>query len=152
MGASVRRSKMTGYPPNQCQSVEMLTSVAWRLQSRRSRDGKDTGTRAWEEETKGCGRLADTGTRARRKKRRGAGLVLCFGLKIGKGRYGYLTNTKVKLILVTTDLDVRDVDVRNLIHVVKSIRRISFVTSLSVLCISSDISGISTDINVSWTK
>nr|XP_016492787.1 PREDICTED: trafficking protein particle complex subunit 2-like protein [Nicotiana tabacum] len=28
-------------------------------------------------------------------------------------RYGYLTNTKVKLILVTTDLDVRDADVRN---------------------------------------
>ncbi|WMV13271.1 hypothetical protein MTR67_006656 [Solanum verrucosum] len=27
--------------------------------------------------------------------------------------YGYLTNTKVKLILVTTDLDVRDADVRN---------------------------------------
>ncbi|CAN1192531.1 Trafficking protein particle complex subunit 2-like protein [Linum perenne] len=27
--------------------------------------------------------------------------------------YGYLTNTKVKFILVTTDLDVRDVDVRN---------------------------------------
>ncbi|EEF41132.1 conserved hypothetical protein [Ricinus communis] len=29
------------------------------------------------------------------------------------GRYGYLTNTKVKFILVTTDLDVRDADVRN---------------------------------------
>ena len=28
-------------------------------------------------------------------------------------RYGYLTNTKVKFILVTTDLDVRDADVRN---------------------------------------
>ncbi|KAF6138843.1 hypothetical protein GIB67_018574 [Kingdonia uniflora] len=28
--------------------------------------------------------------------------------------YGYLTNTKVKFILVTTDLDVRDADVRNL--------------------------------------
>ncbi|XP_037492301.1 trafficking protein particle complex subunit 2-like protein isoform X1 [Jatropha curcas] len=27
--------------------------------------------------------------------------------------YGYLTNTKVKFILVTTDLDVRDADVRN---------------------------------------
>ncbi|KAG2259359.1 hypothetical protein Bca52824_078653 [Brassica carinata] len=27
--------------------------------------------------------------------------------------YGYLTNTKVKFILVTTDLDVRDTDVRN---------------------------------------
>ncbi|KAK1296557.1 hypothetical protein QJS10_CPB15g00390 [Acorus calamus] len=27
--------------------------------------------------------------------------------------YGYLTNTKVKFILVTTDLDVRDVDVRS---------------------------------------
>lgn len=28
-------------------------------------------------------------------------------------RYGYLTNTKVKFILVTTALDVRDADVRN---------------------------------------
>lgn len=28
-------------------------------------------------------------------------------------RYGYLTNTKVKFIMVTTDLDVRDADVRN---------------------------------------
>ena len=28
-------------------------------------------------------------------------------------RYGYLTNTKVKFILVTTDLDVRDADVRD---------------------------------------
>lgn len=28
-------------------------------------------------------------------------------------RYGYLTNTKVKFILVTTDLDVKDADVRN---------------------------------------
>ncbi|KAI3767188.1 hypothetical protein L2E82_17276 [Cichorium intybus] len=28
--------------------------------------------------------------------------------------YGYLTNTKVKFILVTTDLDVRDADVRNI--------------------------------------
>ena len=27
--------------------------------------------------------------------------------------YGYLTNTKVKFILVTTNLDVRDADVRN---------------------------------------
>ncbi|KAI5592443.1 hypothetical protein POPTR_004G176500v4 [Populus trichocarpa] len=27
--------------------------------------------------------------------------------------YGYLTNTKVKFILVTLDLDVRDADVRN---------------------------------------
>ncbi|XP_057493268.1 uncharacterized protein LOC130778798 [Actinidia eriantha] len=27
--------------------------------------------------------------------------------------YGYLTNTRVKFILVTTDLDVRDADVRN---------------------------------------
>ncbi|KAK1320849.1 hypothetical protein QJS10_CPA03g02303 [Acorus calamus] len=27
--------------------------------------------------------------------------------------YGYLTNTKVKFIMVTTDLDVRDVDVRS---------------------------------------
>ncbi|XP_073039550.1 uncharacterized protein, partial [Primulina eburnea] len=27
--------------------------------------------------------------------------------------YGYLTNTKVKFILVTTDLGVRDADVRN---------------------------------------
>ncbi|MCO5548176.1 hypothetical protein L7F22_001634 [Adiantum nelumboides] len=27
--------------------------------------------------------------------------------------YGYLTNTKVKFLLVTTDQDVRDVDVRN---------------------------------------
>ncbi|PON45073.1 Trafficking protein particle complex subunit [Parasponia andersonii] len=27
--------------------------------------------------------------------------------------YGYLTNTKVKFILVTTDLDCRDADVRN---------------------------------------
>jgi hypothetical protein len=27
--------------------------------------------------------------------------------------YGYLTNTKVKFILVTTDLDVRDTDVRS---------------------------------------
>ncbi|XP_041014492.1 trafficking protein particle complex subunit 2-like protein isoform X2 [Juglans microcarpa x Juglans regia] len=27
--------------------------------------------------------------------------------------YGYLTNTKVKFIVVTTDLDVRDADVRN---------------------------------------
>ncbi|XP_051146500.1 uncharacterized protein LOC127262046 isoform X4 [Andrographis paniculata] len=27
--------------------------------------------------------------------------------------YGYLTNTKVKFIFVTTDLDVRDADVRN---------------------------------------
>ncbi|KAG9147476.1 hypothetical protein Leryth_007287 [Lithospermum erythrorhizon] len=27
--------------------------------------------------------------------------------------YGYLTNTKVKFIMVTTDLDVRDADVRN---------------------------------------
>ncbi|KAL9259084.1 Trafficking protein particle complex subunit 2-like protein, partial [Drosera capensis] len=27
--------------------------------------------------------------------------------------YGYLTNTKVKFILVTTDLDVRDADVRS---------------------------------------
>ncbi|KAK9129405.1 hypothetical protein Sjap_009892 [Stephania japonica] len=27
--------------------------------------------------------------------------------------YGYLTNTKVKFILVTTDVDVRDADVRN---------------------------------------
>ncbi|KAH7518396.1 hypothetical protein FEM48_Zijuj09G0167200 [Ziziphus jujuba var. spinosa] len=27
--------------------------------------------------------------------------------------YGYLTNTKVKFILVTTDLDVKDADVRN---------------------------------------
>ncbi|KAH7574875.1 hypothetical protein JRO89_XS02G0016100 [Xanthoceras sorbifolium] len=31
--------------------------------------------------------------------------------------YGYLTNTKVKFILVTTDLDVRDADVRNVILV-----------------------------------
>ncbi|KAM7479462.1 hypothetical protein LguiA_027675 [Lonicera macranthoides] len=29
--------------------------------------------------------------------------------------YGYLTNTKVKFILVTTDLDVRDADVRNIL-------------------------------------
>ncbi|KAL9258218.1 Trafficking protein particle complex subunit 2-like protein [Drosera capensis] len=28
-------------------------------------------------------------------------------------KYGYLTNTKVKFILVTTDLDVRDADVRS---------------------------------------
>lgn len=28
-------------------------------------------------------------------------------------RYGYLTNTKVKFIVVLTDLDVRDADVRN---------------------------------------
>lgn len=28
-------------------------------------------------------------------------------------RYGYLTNTKVKFILITTDLDVRDADARN---------------------------------------
>lgn len=28
-------------------------------------------------------------------------------------RYGYLTNTKVKFILVTTDMDARDADVRN---------------------------------------
>lgn len=28
-------------------------------------------------------------------------------------RYGYLTNTKVKFMVVTTDLDVRDTDVRN---------------------------------------
>ncbi|OAY78307.1 Trafficking protein particle complex subunit 2-like protein [Ananas comosus] len=28
--------------------------------------------------------------------------------------YGYLTNTKVKFIMVTTDLDVKDADVRNL--------------------------------------
>ncbi|KAJ7974550.1 Trafficking protein particle complex subunit 2-like protein [Quillaja saponaria] len=28
--------------------------------------------------------------------------------------YGYLRNTKVKFILVTTDLDVRDADARNL--------------------------------------
>ncbi|XWS62627.1 hypothetical protein CRYUN_Cryun06bG0027300 [Craigia yunnanensis] len=28
--------------------------------------------------------------------------------------YGYLTNTKVKFILVTTDLDLRDADVRNM--------------------------------------
>ncbi|CAA2933700.1 trafficking particle complex subunit 2 [Olea europaea subsp. europaea] len=27
--------------------------------------------------------------------------------------YGYLTNTKVKFIMVTTDMDVRDADVRN---------------------------------------
>lgn len=27
--------------------------------------------------------------------------------------YGYLTNTKVKFILVTTDIDVKDADVRN---------------------------------------
>lgn len=27
--------------------------------------------------------------------------------------YGYLTNTKVKFILVTTDMDARDADVRN---------------------------------------
>ena len=27
--------------------------------------------------------------------------------------YGYLTNTKVKFILVTTDLDVKDADVKN---------------------------------------
>ncbi|XP_058002430.1 uncharacterized protein LOC110645889 isoform X1 [Hevea brasiliensis] len=30
--------------------------------------------------------------------------------------YGYLTNTKVKFILVTTDLDVRDADVRNVME------------------------------------
>ncbi|MBA0799293.1 hypothetical protein Gohar_009819, partial [Gossypium harknessii] len=30
--------------------------------------------------------------------------------------YGYLTNTKVKFILVTTDLDVRDADVRNVVE------------------------------------
>ncbi|XP_041010203.1 trafficking protein particle complex subunit 2-like protein isoform X2 [Juglans microcarpa x Juglans regia] len=30
--------------------------------------------------------------------------------------YGYLTNTKVKFIVVTTDLDVRDADVRNVIY------------------------------------
>nr|GMC87499.1 trafficking protein particle complex subunit 2-like protein [Ipomoea batatas] len=34
-------------------------------------------------------------------------------LAFGNLRYGYLTNTKVKFILVTTDLDVRDADVRN---------------------------------------
>ncbi|KAJ0768923.1 putative trafficking protein particle complex subunit 2 [Helianthus annuus] len=34
-------------------------------------------------------------------------------LRLNVGRYGYLTNTKVKFILVTTDLDVRDADVRN---------------------------------------
>lgn len=28
-------------------------------------------------------------------------------------RYGYLTNTKVKFIMVTTDLDVKDADARN---------------------------------------
>ncbi|CAN0878823.1 Trafficking protein particle complex subunit 2-like protein [Linum grandiflorum] len=36
--------------------------------------------------------------------------------------YGYLTNTKVKFILVTTDLDVRDVDVRNVSAVVADCR------------------------------
>lgn len=36
-------------------------------------------------------------------------IVLCYETC----SYGYLTNTKVKLILVTTDLDVRDADVRN---------------------------------------
>ena len=33
-------------------------------------------------------------------------------------RYGYLTNTKVKFIMVTTDLDVRDADVRNVSTIV----------------------------------
>ncbi len=28
-------------------------------------------------------------------------------------RFGYLSNTKIKFILVTTDQDVRDADVRN---------------------------------------
>lgn len=36
----------------------------------------------------------------------------CFVIEI-ISRYGYLTNTKVKFIMVTTDLDVRDADVRN---------------------------------------
>lgn len=37
-------------------------------------------------------------------------LFLCCGIVC---RYGYLTNTKVKFILVTTDMDVKDADVRN---------------------------------------
>lgn len=41
-------------------------------------------------------------------------------------RYGYLTNTKVKFIMVTTDLDVRDADVRN----VSTIMDLQFSTAV----------------------
>lgn len=40
-------------------------------------------------------------------------LIFLWVLSFSSCRYGYLTNTKVKFILVTTDLDVRDTDVRN---------------------------------------
>ncbi|KAB5541607.1 hypothetical protein DKX38_014581 [Salix brachista] len=43
--------------------------------------------------------------------------------------YGYLTNTKVKFILVTTDLDVRDADVRNLRY---GIAKITFLSMSGV--------------------
>ncbi|KAA8535975.1 hypothetical protein F0562_028453 [Nyssa sinensis] len=39
--------------------------------------------------------------------------LVCFTQPENYKVYGYLTNTKVKFILVTTDLDVRDADVRN---------------------------------------
>lgn len=45
-------------------------------------------------------------------------------------RYGYLTNTKVKFILVTTDLDVKDADVRN---VSRNIGEICFISIQIVL-------------------
>lgn len=39
--------------------------------------------------------------------------IFCFCFWFMECRYGYLTNTKVKLIMVTTDLDVKDADVRS---------------------------------------
>lgn len=49
-------------------------------------------------------------------------------------RYGYLTNTKVKFILVTTDLDVRDADVRN-VSMTTMLGDVSIITFKRVQCL-----------------
>ncbi|GAB2267835.1 hypothetical protein Dimus_002812 [Dionaea muscipula] len=50
--------------------------------------------------------------------------------------YGYLTNTKVKFILVTTDLDVRDADVRNAIEEAETLHSLSslLIGEFHLLC------------------
>lgn len=47
-------------------------------------------------------------------------------------RYGYLTNTKVKFILVTTDLDVRDADVRNVSLILPWFSSLYFILIIEV--------------------
>ncbi|CAG7873461.1 unnamed protein product [Brassica rapa] len=50
--------------------------------------------------------------------------------------YGYLTNTKVKFIMVTTDLDVRDTDVRSVcfFYLPKLVHSFFFCFLLFLLC------------------